>query len=46
MMTILGVAGLVMVIAGGWYLVRRRNDVMDYHDLDDLRIKRHREGGA
>ena len=46
MLTLLGVLGLVVIVGGGWYALRRRNDVMDYHDLDEVRIKRHREGGA
>ncbi|UYM04712.1 LPXTG cell wall anchor domain-containing protein [Solicola gregarius] len=45
-MFVVALIGLVLVVAAGWYVSRRRADVMDYHDLDEVRINRHREGGV
>ena len=46
MMVVVSLVGLVIIAVGGWLVLRRRNDVMDYHDLDEPRIHRHREGGV
>ena len=45
-MIIASLIGLAVVVGAGWYVLRRRNDVMDYHDLEEPRINRQREGGA
>ncbi|MDN5853175.1 MAG: hypothetical protein L0K86_10080 [Actinomycetia bacterium] len=45
-MVAVSLVGLAIIVIGGWYVMRRRDDVMDYHDLDEPRINRHREGGA
>lgn len=43
---ILTLVGLAFLVLGAWYVLRRRDDVMDYHDLDEIRVHRHREGGV
>ncbi|UPK76854.1 LPXTG cell wall anchor domain-containing protein [Nocardioidaceae bacterium SCSIO 66511] len=45
-MIVFSLIGLALIVGAGWYVMRRRDDVMDYHDLDEPRINRHREGGV
>lgn len=46
MMTFIAL-GCAAVIGGVWaYVLRRRKDVMSYHDIETPRITRHREGGV
>lgn len=45
MMVILSIVGLAVIVVGAWYVLRRRDDVMNYHDLEEPRIHRGREGG-
>lgn len=46
MMVIVSLIALGLLAVGGWYVLRRRDDVMKYHDLDEPRVSRHREGGV
>jgi LPXTG-motif cell wall-anchored protein len=45
-MTLEGILAGAAVAALFGYLLRRRKDVMKYHDIDTPRIDRHREGGV
>jgi hypothetical protein len=46
MMTFVGLACFAVVGATWAYLLRRRRDVMTYHDIDTPRVLRQREGGV